>query len=154
MQLRVEQALCRRGWSGGALSQQRPVKPNKRLRLAGVRRVALRIAFRSRRDVTDLIRSDGNSGSVTLCGTPRDPFAALDQRRRVNLNNALATQLVPDKSDAAILAWFSPIPWRSPAVVQFRDKGDEDSRADDQNYTLASRPADQPEGWACDREFS
>ena len=47
-----------RGWSGGALSQQRPVKPNKRLRLAGVRRVALRIAFRSRGDVTDLIRSD------------------------------------------------------------------------------------------------
>ena len=23
-----------------------------------------------------------------------------------------------------------------------------------QNNTLASRPADQPEGWACDREFS
>ena len=38
-----------RGWSGGALSRQRPVKPNKRLRLAGVRRVPLRIAFRSRR---------------------------------------------------------------------------------------------------------
>ena len=86
-------------------------------------------------------------------GTPRDPFAALDQRRRVNLNNALATHLVPDKSDAAVLAWFSPIPWRSPGLVQFRDKGDEDSRADDQNYTLASRPAEEPEGWACDREF-
>ena len=25
--------------------------------------------------------------------------------------------------------------------------------ADDQNYTLASRPAEEPEGWACDREF-
>jgi hypothetical protein len=61
-------------------------------------------------------------------GTPRDPFAALDQRRRVNLNNALATHLVPDKSDAAVLAWFWPIPWRSPCLVQFRDKGDEDSR--------------------------
>ena len=84
---------------------------------------------------------------------PARPFAALDQRRRVNLNNALATQLVPDKSDLAVLAWFSPIPWRSPGLVQFRDKGNEDSRADDQNYTLASRPADQPEGWACDREF-
>ena len=40
-----------------------------------------------------------------------------------------------------------------PCLVPFRDKG-HDSRADDQNYTLASRPADQPEGWACDREFS
>ena len=38
-----------RGWSGGALSRQRPVKPNKRLRLAGVRREALRIRFRSGR---------------------------------------------------------------------------------------------------------
>ena len=80
-------------------------------------------------DSSDPMR--GNSGSVTLCGTPRDPFAALDQRRRVNLNNALATHLVPDKSDAAVLAWFWPIPWRSPCLVQFRDKGDEDSRADE-----------------------
>ena len=83
---------------------------------------------------------------------PARPFAALDQRRRVNLNNALATQLVPDKSDAAILAWFSPIPWRSPGLVQFRDK--KTAAPMNQNYTLASRPADQPEGWACDREFS
>jgi hypothetical protein len=84
-------------------------------------------------------------------GTPRDPFAALDQRRRVNLNNALATQLVPDKSDAAVLAWFWLIPWRSHCLVPFRDKA---AAPMNQNYTLASRPADQPEGWACDREFS
>ena len=75
---------------------------------------------------------------------PARPFAALDQRRRVNLNNALATQLVPDKSDAAVLAWFSPIPWRSTGVVQFRDKGNEDSRADEPELhagVVARRPA-------------
>ena len=73
-------------------------------------------------------------------GTPRDPFAARDQRRRVNLNNALATHLVPDKSDAAVLAWFWQIPWRSPCLVPFRDKT---AAPMNQNYTLASRPADQ-----------
>ena len=80
-------------------------------------------------------------------GTPRE-FAVLDQRRRVNLNNALATHLVPDKSDAAVLAWFWPIPWRSPCVVQFRDKGGDDSRADEPELhagVAARRPAG---GWA------
>jgi hypothetical protein len=77
-------------------------------------------------------------------GTPRDPFAALDQRRRVNLNNALATHLVPDKSDAAVLAWFWLIPWQSPCLVPFRDKGNEDSRADEPELhagVAARRPA-------------
>jgi len=85
---------------------------------------------------------------VTLCTEPSEPFAALDQRRRVNLNNALATHLVPDKSDAAVLAWFWPIPWRSPCVVQFRDKGGDDSRADEPELhagVAARRPAG---GWA------
>jgi hypothetical protein len=80
-------------------------------------------------------------------GTPRDPFAALDQRRRLNLNNALASHLVPDKSDAAVLAWFWLIPWRSPCLVQFRDT----AAPMNQNYTLASRPADQPEAGPCSR---
>jgi hypothetical protein len=60
---------------------------------------------------------------------------------------------VPDKSDAAVLAWFSPIPWRSPGVVQFRDKETKTAAPMNQNYTLTSRPAEEPEGWACDREF-
>ena len=81
-------------------------------------------------------------------GPQRDPFAALDQRRRVNLNNALATHLVPDKSDAAVMAWFWPIPWRSPCLVQFRDKGEDDSRADEPELhagVAVRRPAG---GWA------
>ena len=89
------------------------------------------------------MRSKLRIGDV-VHGPPRDPFAALDQRRRVNLNNALATHLVPDKSDAAVLAWFWPIPWRSPCVVQFRDKGGDDSRADEPELhagVAARRPA-------------
>ena len=78
-----------RGWSGGALSRQRPVKPNKRLRLAGVRRVAWRITIGSRADVTDVIRCDGNSGSVTLCGTPRDP-----SRLSINAGALILTTLL------------------------------------------------------------
>ena len=137
-----------RGWSGGALSRQRPVKPNKRLSWGPPRNFAHRVSQPTGCDRPHPIRCDGNSGSVTLCGTPRDPFAALDQRRRVNLNNALATHLVPDKSDAAVLAWFWPIPWRSPCVVQFRDKGGDDSRADEPELhagVAARRPAG---GWA------
>ena len=76
--------------------------------------------------------------------SPARPFAALDQRWRVNLNNALATQLVPDKSDAAVLAWFWLIPWQGPCFVPFRDKGNEDSRADEPELhagVAARRPA-------------
>lgn len=81
--------------------------------------------------------------------SPARPFAALDQRRRVNLNNALATHLVPDKSDAAVLAWFWQIPWRSPCLVPFRDKGDDDSRADEPELHAGVAAARRPAGgWA------
>jgi hypothetical protein len=40
----------------------------------------------------------------------------------------------------------------APCFVQFRDKGDEDSRADESERRRG--PQTQPEDWACDREFS
>jgi hypothetical protein len=58
---------------------------------------------------------------------------------------------VRDKSDAAVLAWFSPIRWQSPCLVQFRDKGDDDSRADEPELHAGVAAAYQPSvlrGWA------
>ena len=86
---------------------------------------------------------------MTLCTEPRaTPFAALDQRRRVNLNNALAAHLVPDKSDAAVLAWFWQFLGGAPVLSSFGTRETTTAAPMNQNYTLASRPADQPGGWA------
>ena len=69
---------------------------------------------------------------------------------KVNLNALLPPHLVPEKSDAAVLAWFWLFAWRSPCLVPFRGKGDDDSRADEPELHTGVAAADQPvpRGWA------
>jgi hypothetical protein len=51
--------------------------------------------------------------------------------------------------DAAVLAWFWLRPWRSPCLVPFRGKGDDDSRADEPELHAGVAAADQPDpDWA------
>ena len=64
--------------------------------------------------------------------------------RRVNLNTLFPSYLLPEKSDAAVLAWFWLSPWLSPCLVPFRGKGDDDSRADEPELHTGVAAADQP----------
>ena len=154
-----------RGWSGGALSRQRPVKPNKRLRLAGVRRVALRIRFAadgSSAVITDReasgcdrrhpIRCDGNSGSVTLCTEPRATLS----RPSISAGALILTTLllrILCLTNRMRPSWHGSGKFLggAPVLSSFGTRETTTAAPMNQNYTLASRPADQPEAGPCSR---
>jgi hypothetical protein len=94
--------------------------------------------------------SDSDAIEDVVYGTPRDPSRPSISAGAFILTRS-CTHLVRDKSDAAVLAWFSPIRWQSPCLVQFRDKGDDDSRADEPELHAGVAAAYQPSvlrGWA------
>ena len=93
-----------------------------------------------------------SSASVTLYTEPNAPLLppAIGASALVLIRSYRASR-APETSEAAVLVWFWLRPWQRPCLVPFRDKT---AAPMNQNNTLASRPADQPEGWACDREFS
>jgi hypothetical protein len=85
---------------------------------------------------------------VTLCGTPRDPSRLSISAGALILTTLLLRNLCPTNRMRPSWHGSRQFLGGAPVLSSFGT-----SRADDQNYTLASRPADTPEGWACDREF-
>ena len=84
-------------------------------------------------------------------GTPRDPFAALDQRRRVNLNNALLRILCLTNRMRPSWHGSGKFLGGAPVLSSFGTRETTTAAPMNQNYTLASRPADQPEAGPCSR---
>ena len=102
--------------------------------------------------MTDVIRCDGNSGSVTLC---TEPCATLS-RPTISAGTLILTTLllrILCLTNRMRPSWHGSGKFLGEAPVLSRF-GTRTAAPMNQNYTLASRPADQPEGWACDREFS